>query len=108
MKKPIYINSLYIVIIMTKISDAETSSLSSKNMKDFTRKASVNEVPEHEDTYTQIEPHALSFVSPALSADILHNHKRFLASPTSHILSYASLHISLHPMSEAVGMHHVK
>jgi hypothetical protein len=89
---------------MTKISDAETTALSGKNMKDFTRKASATEVPEHVDTYNQIEPHALSFVSPALAAEVLHDRNGFLASPTSHCVSYASSH----PMSEAVGMHHVK
>ena len=93
---------------MTKISDAETSALSGKNMKDFTRKASTSDVPEHVDTYTQIEPHALSFVSPALAADVLHDHNGFLASPTPQCSSHASSHASLHPMSEAVGMHHVK
>ena len=90
---------------MTKISDAETSALSGKNMKDFSRKASASEVPEHVDTYTQIEPHALSFVSPALAADVLHDHIGFLTSPTPHCLPHAS---TSHPVSEAVGMHHLK
>jgi hypothetical protein len=89
---------------MTKISDAETSAFSGKNMKDFTRKASANEVPEHVDTYAQIKADALTFVSPALAADVLHDHSGFLASPISH----GSSHASSHPMSEAVGMHHVK
>ena len=89
---------------MTKISDAETSALSGQNMKDFTRKASANEVPEHVDTHAQIKPHALMFVSPALAADVLHDHSGFLASP----ISQSSSHASSHPMSEAVGMHHVK
>jgi hypothetical protein len=88
---------------MTKISEAETLALSGKNMKDLTRKASTNDAPDHCDTYTQIEPHALSFVSPGLAADVLHDHDGLLASKTPDIKTHES-----HPMSESVGMHHVK
>jgi hypothetical protein len=88
---------------MTKISDAETSALTGKNMKDLTRKASTNDAPEHKDTFSQIEPHVLSFVSPGLAADVLHDHDGLLASAAPDSTSNAS-----HPMSESVGMHHVK
>ena len=85
---------------MTKISDAESAALSGSNMKDLSRKASTHEEPPHHNTYSDIEVHRNAFSSPGLAADVLHDHSAVLAeAPPEH-------HVP--PMSESVGMHHVK
>ena len=90
---------------MTKISDTETAAFSGSNMKDFSRKASTNEEPAHQNTYEEIKVHQNSFSSPGLAADVLHDHSGILAvTATPACLADKEKF----PACESVGMHHVK
>eukprot|EP00545_Synedropsis_sp_CCMP1620_P004132 CAMPEP_0119010916 /NCGR_PEP_ID=MMETSP1176-20130426/5339_1 /TAXON_ID=265551 /ORGANISM="Synedropsis recta cf, Strain CCMP1620" /LENGTH=88 /DNA_ID=CAMNT_0006963665 /DNA_START=90 /DNA_END=356 /DNA_ORIENTATION=- len=88
---------------MTKISEAETAAYSGKNMKDMTRKASMNQDPPHHNYYADIKPHPNAFTSPGLAADVLHDHSGLLTQPAQKYLPKGGL-----PKNESVGVHHFK
>ena len=90
---------------MTKISDTETAAFTGSNMKDFSRKASTNEEPAHQNSYEEIKVHPNSFSSPGFAADVLHDNSGVLSAvATPAILANKEKF----PACESVGMHHVK